>query len=152
MPRHKNSFGTWMRHSGWYPNYQLRLYDRRLGKWGGSPPHEKVAFRGTTGKLKGDLCHRPYRSIGDHLSKIDSYTTTMARERIAHGKRVRAFDIVLRPAWRFFNFYVLKRAFLHGWVGLFLSFLDAHYSRLKYSKTYCLQRGLPLENEDAARD
>ncbi len=148
MPRLSNYFGTWVRRGGWYPDFQLRLYDKRHGQWGGRPPHENVQFTGTIGKLKSPLLHRPYRSVEDHLQKIDAYTSTMAREMHAQGKRAATHDMVVRPAFRFFRFYVLKLGFVHGWVGLFLSYLDAHYVRLKYTKLLCLQRGLPLKDSD----
>ncbi len=149
LPRLSNYFGTWVRRGGWYPDYQLRLYDRRQGKWGGRPPHEHVEFDGSVGTLGSPLMHKPYRSIADHLGKIDQYTTTMARGMHAAGKRASTLDLVFRPALRFFRFYVLKLGFVHGWVGLYLSYLDAHYVRLKYAKLLCLQRGLPLEDGES---
>ena len=58
MPRLSNYFGTWVRRGGWYPDFQLRLYDRRRGHWGGRPPHEHVEFDGTPGKLSSPLMHK----------------------------------------------------------------------------------------------
>ncbi len=147
MPRLSEYFGTWMRRGGWYPDRQLRLYDRRRGRWGGRPPHEHVETDGETGALSAPLLHRPYRSLEDHLAKIDAYTSVRARELFAAGRRARAHDLVLRPALRFLRFYVFKLGLVHGWTGLYLSYLDAHYVRLKYAKLMALQRGLPLSDE-----
>ena len=145
MPRLSEWFGTRMRRGGWYPDRQLRLYDRRRGRWGGRPPHEHVLFEGSTGRLAGDLLHVPYRSVEDHLKKIDAYTTTMAKEMYAAGRRASTLDLVFRPTLRFLRFYLFKLGLVHGWVGLLNSYLDAHYVRMKYAKLLCLQRGLPLE-------
>ncbi|MEM7307786.1 MAG: glycosyltransferase family 2 protein [Planctomycetota bacterium] len=133
VPRLSNYLGTWVRY-GWYPDLQLRLYDRRRGSWGGNPPHEKVAYEGPVERLEGDLLHFPYRSFEEHLGTIDRYTTVMAENLHARGRRSGTLDIVLRPPARFLRFYVQKRGFLLGWRGLLLAYLAAHYVRLKYAK------------------
>jgi hypothetical protein len=65
----------------------------------------------------------------------------MAAGQLARGRRASALDLVARPAERFVRFYVLTRGFLLGWRGLLLSYLAAHYVRLKYAKLRVLQRG-----------
>jgi glycosyltransferase involved in cell wall biosynthesis len=141
FPRLSRYLGVWVRHGSWYPDRQLKLYDRRRGRWGGNAPHERVLLEGAPGELRGDLEHDPYRSFDDHLRTIERYTTTMAAGLHARGRRASALDLVVRPAVRFFRFYVLKRGFLLGWRGLLLSYLAAHYVRLKYAKLLVLQRG-----------
>ena len=144
FPRLSNYLGTWVRYGTWYPDLQLRLFDRRRGRWGGHDPHDKVELDGSVGRLKGQLLHYPYRSFREHLGTIERYTTTMAEGLLARGKRAGAFDLVFRPAVRFLRFYVLKRGFLLGWKGLLLAFLAAHYVRLKYAKLLVLQSEHPL--------
>ncbi len=139
FPRLSNYLGTWVRHGTWYPDAQLRLYDRRRGEWGGDPPHERVTADGPVGRLAGNMEHHPYRTFGEHLTTIDVYTTTMANDLYQRGRRAGALDLVLRPAVRFLRFYVLKRGFLLGWKGLLLAYLAAHYVRLKYAKLMLLQ-------------
>ena len=142
-PRLSHYLGAWIRYGTWYPNRQLRLYDRRCGRWGGAPPHERVSLDGPAGRLRGDIEHHPYSSIEDHLRTIDAYTTTMALELDARGRRARMSDLLLRPGWRFLRFYFLKRGFLHGWRGLLLAYLASYYVWLKYAKLLALQRAAP---------
>lgn len=146
-PRLVNYLGTWIRHGTWYPDRQLRLFDRRRGRWGGHDPHDRVELEpaATCGELAGDLCHHPYRSFADHLATIDQYTSLMARGMFARGRRAGFFEFFLRPWVRFARFYFLKRGFLLGWKGLVLALLAAHYVRLKYIKLLVLQRGEALE-------
>ncbi len=144
LPRLSNYLGTWVRY-GWYPNRQLRLFDRRRGRWGGNPPHERVLLDGPRGALRGNLLHHPYRTFAEHLDAIDRYTTTMARGLFASGRRTRPFDLVFHPCIRFLRFYLWKRGFLLGTKGLLLAYLTAHYVRLKYAKLYLLQNGEALE-------
>ena len=140
LSRVSRYLGRWIRHGTWYPDRKLRLFDRRRGGWGGRNPHDRVSVEGPVKRLPGELLHDPYRHFEDHLRTIDSYTTIMARELHAEGRRARLVDVVLRPPWRFFVFYVLKRGFLDGWRGLLLAYLAAHYVRLKYAKLWVADR------------
>jgi glycosyltransferase involved in cell wall biosynthesis len=137
MPRCTRYLGAWIRHGTWYPDRQLRLFDRRRGGWV-SPHvhglHERVELDGTARTLVNDLLHEPYRSISAHLKTIDRYTTAMADGMHAAGRRARVDQLVLTPAAEFVRFYLLKSGFMDGWRGLVLAYLHAHYVRMKYAK------------------
>jgi len=143
FPRCTYYFGRWIRHGTWYPDRQLRLFDRRRGRWGGHDPHDRVELVGPRASLSGELLHWPYRELSEHLQTIDGYTTTMARGLFERGRRASAFDLWLRPLVRFLRFYVLKLGFLEGWRGLWLACVAAHYVRLKYAKLLLLQSPPP---------
>ncbi len=140
FPRCSNYLGRWIRHGTWYPDRQLRLFDRRRGKWGGNNPHDRVVLEGRPGELRGELLHYPYRSISEHLRTIDNYTTIMAEGLHARGRRAAVHDLWIRPAARFFNFYVLRLGVLDGWRGFLMACLAAQYVRLKWAKLLILQR------------
>ncbi|MBI5363690.1 MAG: glycosyltransferase family 2 protein [Planctomycetes bacterium] len=139
FPRLSSYLGRWMTRGGWYPDRQLRLFDRRRGHWGGNDPHDRVELDGPVGELRGNLLHHPYRSFGEHLRTIDKYTTIMAEGLHRRGERAGIFDLTLRPSARFFRAYVLKLGFLMGWRGLVQAYLSAYYGRLKYMKLRALQ-------------
>lgn len=140
MPRLCSYLGGWIRHGNWYPDRQLRLFNREQGHWGGHDPHDKVQLKGSMGELAADLIHHPYRHFSDHLSTIDKYTTTMAQGLYDRGKRSSIFKIVFNPTWKFLRFFIVKRSFLDGWRGVLLAYLAAHYTRLKYAKLLVLER------------
>jgi glycosyltransferase involved in cell wall biosynthesis len=140
LSRVSNYLGRWIRHGTWYPDRKLRLFDRRRGGWGGRNPHDRVSVEGGVERLRGELLHHPYRSLEEHLATIDRYTTIMAQEMRAEGRRARLSDLVLRPPARFFVYYVVRRGFLDGWRGLLLAYLAAHYVRLKYAKLWVAAR------------
>ena len=79
--------GRWIRTTDWYPDYQLRLYDRRRAQWTGRYVHEAVTVNGAIGRLRGELQHYAYRDIADHLETIDRYTTYAARQMHESGRR-----------------------------------------------------------------
>jgi glycosyltransferase involved in cell wall biosynthesis len=141
MPRCTSYLGRWIRHGGWYPDRQLRLFDRRRGRWGGHDPHDRVELDGPVGELRGDILHDAYRDFADHLRTIDRYTTIMAEGLYRRGVRARALDLFTHPVARFVRFYWLKAGFLDGWRGLLIAYLAAHYARLKYAKLLVLGRG-----------
>ena len=140
FPRCTNYLGRWIRHGNWYPDRQLRLFDRRRGKWGGNNPHDRVELEGSRGELRGDLRHLPYRSLSEHLRTIDNYTTIMAEGLHARGRRAGVSDLWIRPAARFINFYVLRLGVLEGWRGFLIACLSAQYVLLKWAKLLILQR------------
>jgi len=140
VPRVSSYLGRWIRHGTWYPDRKLRLFDRRRGRWGGRDPHDRVELSGDVCDLTGELRHDPYRTFEDHLATIDRYSSIMAGELHADGRRARLLDLVLRPPLRFFDFYVWRRGFLDGWRGLLLAYLAAHYVRLRYAKLWLMDR------------
>jgi glycosyltransferase involved in cell wall biosynthesis len=145
FPRCAEYFGVWIRRGGWYPDRQLRLFDRRKGRWGGINPHDKVLLDEPPVYLKGELLHRPYRNFREQLDTLDKYTTIGANERFQRGIRARPHDLVVHPLAYFVRFYFLKRGFLDGWRGLLLAALMAHYGLLKYAKLLILQKAGSLD-------
>jgi glycosyltransferase involved in cell wall biosynthesis len=137
-------FGQFLRHGLTYPDFHLRLIDRRRGGWRGKEIHEHLAVDGSVGRLKGDIEHFAYRSLGHQLAKLERYAELMARELHARDKRAGFGKILLRPLWRFFSGFVFRLGFLDGWRGLVISLIEANYVRQKYLKLFLLRRGFPL--------
>jgi hypothetical protein len=79
IPRVTFHLGRWIRTTDWYPDHQLRLYDRRAAEWTGRYVHEGVAVTGTVGRLRHELQHYAYRDAAEHMETIDHYTTLAAR-------------------------------------------------------------------------
>ena len=134
MPRVASYLGRSIRGTDWYPDWQVRLFDRTRAAWQGNLVHESVGVRGPVGRLRGELEHHPYTDISDHLRKIDSYTTLWARQAHGAGRRSNVVDVVAGATWAFFRNYVLKRGFLLGSAGLLVSVLNTHYTFVKLAK------------------
>lgn len=139
-PRKTFYLGRFIEHGLWYPDRQLRLFDRRRGRIGGHEPHDKTLLDGPKGRLTGDLLHYSYRDLDDHLRRIDKYTAIMAQGLFERGRRASAWHLVFHPLVRFIRGYVFKLGFLDGWRGLLVAFLAAHYVRLKYARLLLLRR------------
>ncbi len=136
LPRLTNYCGHWVRHGGWYPDRKLRLYDRRLGRWTGHLLHERfeVTAGQAVGALQHDLLHYSYTSIAQHLAQFNHFSTIGAEELAAQGRRSGWWQLWLKPPWKFFNQYVLRRGFLDGFAGLCIAYLSACSVFVKYAK------------------
>jgi glycosyltransferase involved in cell wall biosynthesis len=134
MPRVTFHLGRWIRTTDWYPDYQLRLYDRRAAEWAGRYVHEGVRVKGPVGRLRHELQHYAYRDAAEHMDTIEHYTTLAARQMFEEGRRATAVDVALQPAFAFFRNFILKRGFLEGSAGLTISRMNARYVGLKFKK------------------
>jgi glycosyltransferase involved in cell wall biosynthesis len=134
IPRAAFYLGRWMRGTDWWPDPQVRLFDRRRARWEGELVHESVRVRGPLGRLRSEMAHYPYRDVSDHLRKIDTYTSLWARQKHAAGRHASTLDLLLAPNWAFFRNYFLKRGFLLGRAGLIVSALNAYYTFAKLAK------------------
>lgn len=90
LNRMTNYCGRWIKHSGWYPDKKLRLYDRKKGKWIGRKVHERFTLieGATTGHLKGDLKHYSFYTIEDHILQANKFSTLSAEALVERGKTI----------------------------------------------------------------
>ena len=140
IPRLAWYLGRWIRSTDWYPDYQLRLYDRRAGAWNERRVHERVEVTGHVGLLASALHHFPYRDVSHHLATIDRYTSLGAEQWFSEGRRAHYIDLFLHPPAAFLRNYVLRLGVRDGLTGLILSGLNSYYVFLKYVKLWELQR------------
>lgn len=136
MPRLTFYLGRWIKHSGWYPDFKLRLYNRKRAKWQGNFVHESIGVEGRVERLNGDLLHFTVNNSSEHHLRIDRYTTLAAQEMRAKGKSASAATIVLAPIATFIRSYIFKLGFLDGLQGFAIARFAAHYAFLKYMKLW----------------
>jgi len=141
IPRVTWHLGRWIRTTDWYPDPQLRLYDRRRAQWTGRYVHESLSVDGSVGRLRGELQHFAYRDIADHLETIDRYTTFAARQMHEQGRHAGWMQIAGHPPLAFLRNYLLKGGIADGVPGLIISAMNAYYVGLKFAKLWELQQG-----------
>jgi glycosyltransferase involved in cell wall biosynthesis len=140
LPRASFYLGRWLRSTDWYPDFQLRLYDRRRARWDGRYVHESVKADGPVRTLRGELLHYPYRDIAHHVQTIDRYTTLVAEQAAERGKRASVVDVLVRPPLAFLRNYLLRLGVRDGQAGLVVSLLNSYYVFLKFAKLWERQR------------
>ncbi len=129
--------GQWIRSTDWFPDYQLRLYDRRAGRWNGLRIHESFLLaEGAPAELHGELEHYAYRDIAHHLHKINLYTTLIAEQWHEEGRRASAIQVLVHPLLAFLRNYVMRAGVKQGTAGLIISVLNSYYVFLKFAKLW----------------
>ena len=144
VSRRTNYLGKWIRYSGWYPEYHLRLYRRDQARFVGAL-HESVRADGPVGWLAGDLLHYTVRSLDEHYAKLEVFTTLAAEDLYARGRRRWRAAMCLAAPWTFANTFLFRLGFLDGYRGALIAWTSARYVYLKYQKLGHLVRGGRLE-------
>jgi glycosyltransferase involved in cell wall biosynthesis len=143
FPLMTNYLGDWIRHSGWYPDYKLRLYSRDHGKFV-SVLHEGVKIDGSAGGLQGHLLHYTVRSYPEHMAKLDFLSTMAAEDMFTRSRKSWRAAMIFAPPWTFVQRLVFQLGVLDGWRGWLIAWLSAHYIYIKYRKLGRLLAGEKL--------
>ena len=146
IPRVAFFMGRWIRHGDWYPDYQLRLFDRRHGRWEGGRVHESVKMKEAPAFLKGEIQHYTYRNCSDYLKRLETYSSLAALDYRQRGKSATPLSLLAHPLAVFLKTYVLKRGFLDGTPGFAAAVMGAVSVFFKYAKLYELQKS-PSERQ-----
>jgi len=149
MPRVGFLLGRWVRTTDHYPDWQLRLYDRREGRWEGEYVHESVKLNSPMGYLKHELHHFSYEDLADQVARLNFYSTLAAQKMYAEGRRTSLLEIAFHPPAAFIRNYVLRRGFMDGAAGYLLSAVSAYGVFIKFAKLWEISRpvgtAIPLE-------
>ena len=123
-----NYCGKWVRHTGWYPDTKLRLWDRTKGKWKGTNPHDRFEMQKNCkiSHIKGDILHYSYHTIRQHLNQIVKFSEISAYENYKKGKKINMLLLLFRPFFIFFKKYFIKLGILDGYYGFVISALTAY--------------------------
>lgn len=140
MPRLSTFCGKEIRHSGWYPDYVLRLFRRGKARFSDDLVHERVICEGSIGTLREPLRHNTIVSLEDAQAKIDRYSTAGADMLIASGRRVTFFSGIAHGFLTFVRTYFLRAGFLDGPEGYLVARYHAQTTFYRYMKAWMKQR------------
>src|SRR5215468_6179049 len=127
--------GKPMRHSGWFPDYVLRLFRREKARFSDDLVHERVICEGPIGRLAGVLDHHPVLRLEDALRRVDSYSTAGA-EMLAASRRISFSSGITHGIWSFLRAYIVKLGFLDGREGFLLAVANAEGTYYRYMKAW----------------
>jgi glycosyltransferase involved in cell wall biosynthesis len=134
IPRRSFYIYRWVKHSGWYPDWRVRLYQRDKGCWKKEGYRIFFDFSGKTGRLKTPVEHLAFSSISEHLIYLNRVAERRAQEIYARKKKPRFYHFWLWPCFRFFYKYIIKFGFLDGFPGLVISAMSAYAVFLRFAK------------------
>lgn len=140
-PRLSQFCGTFVHHSGWYPDFVLRLFKRDAGRFSDSLVHESVILNGRTQKLKKPLLHYSYLTSIDVERKVEHYSAAAAQQMLHSGRRSSWIGAAVSGGWAFVRTYVLRLGVLDGSAGWNIACMNARTTYLKYRKLEALRAG-----------
>lgn len=139
MARCNRFMGRWLRHGEGYPDWSMRLFDRRAARWSDDPVHEKVLTSEKPARLAGDLLHDSAETLALYLDKQNRYTSLQAEKLFAEGRRASGLLLLASPLARFLKFYLFRLGFLDGRPGLVHVCIGCMNSFNKQAKLLALQ-------------
>jgi len=125
--------GVGFGHGDWYPDRQTRLW-RRDAQHGRHRPAIQVAGGGLHRLPGSNLHHYSRESINEHLEKIIPFSDEFVEAARRPGRLPGAFDLALRPLWRFVRAYICGLGFLDGWPGYYIACHTAFSTVVRYAK------------------
>ena len=139
LPRVSFHLGRWIWHGGWYPDRQVRLYDRRRANWSSDQLHEKVVAD-ETGRFESPIQHWVFKDLADQVATNNRYSTLGMEALKAKGRRFSLFNLIVKPWVKFFETYVYKRGFADGLPGFIIAVGAAYSVFLKWAKLWETER------------
>ena len=136
IPRLSYYMGRPIRHGGWYPDLQLRFFDRSRGRWNGAVIHESVKMSdgAKVERLRGDIIHHTIDNLAHHGTMIaERYAPLGALKMYEEGRRTTPIKAAFSAWFTFVRGYFLKLGFLDGFAGFCIAYFAAHNTFLKHA-------------------
>lgn len=137
IPRKNIIFGKWIKHSIWWPDYNLRLFKRGKGQFPEKHVHEKIEIDGSIGRLENPIIHYNYQTVSQFVNKLNkTYTESETENFIKSGKQIYWYDAIRWPTNDFLKTFFLQKGYKDGLHGLVLSLFQAFYSLVFFAKVW----------------
>ncbi|MCG9874296.1 MAG: glycosyltransferase family 2 protein [Leptospiraceae bacterium] len=128
--------GRFIHHSGWYPLYRYRLFQKSKATWVGENPHDYIEIIGKGSKIAGNIIHFSFKDLSDQIETINKFSSIVAHTRFEKGNKFSLLSTLLKPIGKFWEIYIFKRGFLDGFPGFAIAASSAFSTFLKYAKIY----------------
>ncbi len=155
IPRKKIIFDKWIKHTGWWPDYQIRFFKRGVVEWGDeihSIPITQGSGFDLEAEEKNALLHHTYQSIDQFIDRLNRYTTAEAQELIAEGEEFVWKNILQKPSQEFLSRFFLREGYKDGFHGLVLSLLQAFSMFVVQLKVWESKKFLDVSNHHFLAD
>lgn len=149
LPRHSSFCGTFIEHSGWRPDYTLRLAKRTKAGFTDHFLHAHMTVAGAAGQLQSPIIHYSYKDLDDVLEKLSRYSRGAAVDLQTRGGSSTLGKAVFKGLWSFIRTYFLRQGFRDGRMGLALAIYNSHTTYYKYLRLWMRSRmSMNRENTD----
>lgn len=134
IPRRNYIGNYWVKHGGWYPSPQLKLFKKDKFRYEEVGVHPRAFMDDPCGHLKSDIVHYSYRNLEDFLHKLNNQTTREAEKWLSQNKPMRLGRFIYRSIDRFIRTYIGRRGYRDGFMGFVVSFYASLYQFISYLK------------------
>lgn len=139
IPRKNIIFGKWMKHTRWWPDYNIRLFKKGFVVWS-EEIHKVPVTKGKGADLPDTedlaIIHNSYKNIDDYLDKMLRYTKIQSNELIRNGYKFEFMDVVKKPLSEFLSRYFAGQGYKDGLHGLILSGLQSFSELILYVRVW----------------
>jgi glycosyltransferase involved in cell wall biosynthesis len=135
LPRKSYHLGRWINYGGWYPDAQLRLFNRQHSNWSSDSLHEKVQVKSKE-RLDHNMLHWVFESLSDQVITNDKYSGLGAENLAKSGTKFSMLKLIFKPWTKFIENYIIKRGFLDGLPGFIIAVSSAYSIFLRHAKLW----------------
>lgn len=139
LPRKNIIFGKWVKHSRWWPDYNIRFFKKGSVRWSEkihSVPLTRGDGRDIEAKEINAIIHYHYKSISQYLERLNRYTEIQAKELIDNNYQFNWSDLIRKPMGEFLSRFFVGESYKDGLHGLALALLQAFSELTKYLKVW----------------
>lgn len=142
LPRKNIIFGSWIKHSGWWPDYQIRFFRKNTVSWTESI-HGVPFTKGKGSDIEvsevTSITHYHYQTVEQFISRLNRYTSISAKELFLTKHTFSFSELFEKPAKEFVQRYCVWKGYKDGIHGLALSLLQAFSELVIYLKLWELE-------------
>ncbi|EEF58248.1 glycosyltransferase family 2 protein [Pedosphaera parvula] len=143
IPRRNFYSDRWITCCGWFPDEQLRLFQRDYVRYS-DRIHRAPTVEGSviTLPLHGEafFAHYGFNTLEARVEKDNKYSSITAQSMFQEGRRIGAFGLLTRTVWAFVTAYLFQGGIRFGTLGVSLAWERAFATFLKYAKLWELQQ------------
>ena len=126
--------GKYIKHSGWYPDRIVRLYNNKYYQYNDAYVHESVDCKEARKiDLKGSFFHYTSDTLESYINKRNRYAQAWADNQYKKGRRAHFISILLHTSFAFIRHYIIRMGFLDGYHGFLISVIQMQYTFNKYN-------------------
>lgn len=131
--------GRWIHYGGWFPDWQIRLFNKNQANWNENLLHEKVVVTGEIRTIKAPILHWVFEDLFDQVHTNNRYSSIGAEDHFKKKKRFTLFHLIFKPISKFFETYVWKRGFMDGLPGFIIAVGASYSIFLRFAKLWELE-------------
>jgi len=139
IPRKNKIFGKWMKHSRWWPDYNIRFFKKGHVNWTNrihGAPETLGTGADIPAKEKYAIVHEHYSSIDQYVIRMNRYTSIQSKNKLDDGYRFIWQDLITKPSGEFFSRYFFGNGYKDGLHGLAVASLQAFSEMVLYLKLW----------------